>query len=131
MNLGLQRKSCLLQIAYSLTKLESTSNFTEFVKIFTEFGGEMVDLAHRSGDRQHDLKSEKRKAQMAVARSSLERLTMLLLTASKALLRHPEDISGRQCRDGVFYQAWLSYEEAHIDASLDQTLLATGRRLYY
>jgi hypothetical protein len=96
------------KIAYSLTKLENTSNFTEFVKIFTEFGGEMVDLAHRSGDRQHDLKSERRKAQMAVARSCLERLTMLLLTSSKTLLRHPEDIAARQCRNGVFYQVGVN-----------------------
>uniref|UniRef100_A0A0M3HP66 Alpha-catulin n=1 Tax=Ascaris lumbricoides TaxID=6252 RepID=A0A0M3HP66_ASCLU len=92
------------KIAYSLTKLENTTNFTEFVKIFTEFGGEMVDLAHRSGDRQNDLKSEKRRTQMAVARTSLERLTMLLLTSNKTLLRHPDSESARQCRDGVFHQ---------------------------
>lgn len=30
------------KISYSLTKLENTVNFTEFVRIFTEFGGEMV-----------------------------------------------------------------------------------------
>lgn len=64
----------------------------------------MVDLAHRSGDRQHDLKSEKRRAQLAVARNVLERYTMLLLTASKTLLRHPENQSARKCRDGVFHQ---------------------------
>ncbi|KAI6222192.1 hypothetical protein M3Y95_00958600 [Aphelenchoides besseyi] len=92
------------KIAYSLTKLENTSNFTEFVRIFTEFGAEMVVLAHRSGDRQQDLKSEKRKAQLSVARASLERMTMLLLTSSKTLLRHPDDDAARQCRDGVFYQ---------------------------
>lgn len=40
------------QVAYSLTRLENTNNFTEFVKIFTQFGGEMVDLAHQTGDRQ-------------------------------------------------------------------------------
>jgi hypothetical protein len=51
----------------------------------------MVDLAHRSGDRQQDLKSEKRQAQMQVARAQLERLTMLLLTSAKTLLRHPDD----------------------------------------
>ncbi|KAI6221308.1 hypothetical protein M3Y99_01559500 [Aphelenchoides fujianensis] len=64
----------------------------------------MVVLAHRSGDRQQDLKSEKRKAQLSVARASLERFTMLLLTSSKTLLRHPDDDSARQCRDGVFHQ---------------------------
>ncbi|CAK5113131.1 unnamed protein product [Meloidogyne enterolobii] len=92
------------KIAYSLTKLEHTSNFTEFVQIFTEFGGQMVDLAHRSGYRQQDLKSEKRQAQMQVARAQLERLTMLLLTSAKTLLRHPDDPAARQCRDGVFHQ---------------------------
>ncbi|KAL3119968.1 hypothetical protein niasHT_007096 [Heterodera trifolii] len=92
------------KIAYSLTKLEHTANFSEFVQIFTEFGNQMVDLAHRSGDRQEDLKSEKRRAQMQVARAQLERLTMLLLTSSKTLLRHPPDTASRQCRDGVFHQ---------------------------
>uniref|UniRef100_A0A0N4Z1P6 Alpha-catulin n=1 Tax=Parastrongyloides trichosuri TaxID=131310 RepID=A0A0N4Z1P6_PARTI len=98
------------KIAFSLTKLESCSNFTEFVKIFTEFGGEMVDLAHRSGDRQNDLKSDKRKAQMGCARTSLERLTMLLLTASKTLLRHPDDQGAKQCRDGVFHYLRLGLQ---------------------
>ncbi|VDK43732.1 unnamed protein product [Anisakis simplex] len=98
------------KIAYSLTKLENTTNFTEFVKIFTEFGGEMVDLAHRSGDRQNDLKSDKRRTQMIVARTSLERLTMLLLTSNKTLLRHPDSESARQCRDGVFHQMRLSLQ---------------------
>ncbi|VDM59343.1 unnamed protein product [Angiostrongylus costaricensis] len=95
------------KVAYSLSRLEVCRSFTEFVKIFAEFGGEMVDLAHRSGDRQHDLKSEKRKAQMGVARTSLERHTMLLLTSSKTLLRHPDSKSALQCRDGVFDQEML------------------------
>lgn len=92
-----------------MTKLENTSNFTEFVKIFTDFGNEMVELAHRSGDRQNDLKSEKRQAQMCVARSCLERMTMLLLTSSKTLLRHPDDQAARQCRDGVFHEVFKQF----------------------
>lgn len=98
------------KVAYSLTRLENTNNFTEFVKIFTQFGGEMVDLAHRTGDRQHDLKSEKRRAQMQVGRIVLERHTMLLLTASKTLLRHPDCESARQTRDGVFRQMRTSLQ---------------------
>lgn len=70
----------------------------------------MVALAHRSGERQHDLKSEKRRAQITVARSNLERMTMLLLTASKTLLRHPENKASKQCRDGVFHQIRLSLQ---------------------
>ncbi|KAF1770274.1 hypothetical protein GCK72_002092 [Caenorhabditis remanei] len=98
------------KIAFSLSRLESTRSFNDFVKVFAVFGGEMVELAHRSGDRQHDLKSEKRKAQMSIARTSLERLTMLLLTSSKTYLRHPDCDSALQCRDGVFYQMKLSLE---------------------
>ncbi|GMR53086.1 hypothetical protein PMAYCL1PPCAC_23281 [Pristionchus mayeri] len=98
------------KVAYSLSRLEITQSFTEFVRIFAEFGGEMVELAHKSGDRQHDLKSEKRRAQVGVARTSLERTTMLLLTSSKCLLRHPESESARQCRDGVFYQMRIALQ---------------------
>uniref|UniRef100_A0A0R3S3R6 Alpha-catulin n=1 Tax=Elaeophora elaphi TaxID=1147741 RepID=A0A0R3S3R6_9BILA len=98
------------KIAYALVKLENTTNFTDFVKTFTEFGGDMVDLAHRSGDRQNDLKSEKRRGQMAVARTMLERLTMLLLTSNKTLLRHPDSESARQCRNGVFQQMRLALQ---------------------
>jgi hypothetical protein len=59
------------------------SNFTEFVKAFSQFGAEMVELAHLTGDRHGDLKDERRRAQMAAARQVLERSTMMLLTSSK------------------------------------------------
>lgn len=40
------------KVARSLGRLESVSNFTEFVKAFSQFGSEMVELAHLTGDRQ-------------------------------------------------------------------------------
>ena len=40
------------KVARSLGRLESVSNFTEFVKAFSQFGAEMVELAHLTGDRQ-------------------------------------------------------------------------------
>ncbi|KRZ63212.1 Alpha-catulin [Trichinella nativa] len=92
------------KVVYTLSRLESTNNFTEFVKLFTQFGGEMVDLAHKTGDRQQDLKGEKRRAQMQMGRSILEKYTMLLLTSSKTTLRHPECDSARQVRNCVFRQ---------------------------
>lgn len=73
------------QVARSLGRLEGVSNFTEFVKAFSQFGSEMVELAHLTGDRQSDMKDERRRAQMAAARQVLERSTMLLLTSSKVL----------------------------------------------
>lgn len=43
----------------------------------------MVELAHLTGERQNDLKDERRRSQIAAARQVLERSTMLLLTSSK------------------------------------------------
>ena len=37
----------------SLNRLENVANFTEFVKAFSQFGTEMVELAHLTGDRQN------------------------------------------------------------------------------
>lgn len=80
------------------------ANFTEFVKAFSIFGTEMIELAHVTGilnnfffkykshflnvtisigDRQNDVKDERRRAQMSAARQVLERSTMMLLTSSK------------------------------------------------
>lgn len=67
----------------TLTRLEGVNNFTEFVKAFSQFGSEMVDFALVTGDRQNDLKDERRRAQMSAARTILERSTLMLLTASK------------------------------------------------
>lgn len=55
------------------------------MKAFSQFGAEMVELAHLTGDRQNDLKDERRRAQMAAARQVLERSTMMLLTSSKVI----------------------------------------------
>ena len=48
------------------------------------------------------MKDERRRAQMSKARQTLERSTMLLLTSSKACLRHPECEFARENRDTVF-----------------------------
>ena len=43
----------VLQVLKSLVKIENVSSFTDFVKAFSQFGNEMVELAHLSGDRQN------------------------------------------------------------------------------
>ena len=40
-------------MASSLNKLDNVNNFTDFVKAFSTFGNEMVELAHLTGDRQN------------------------------------------------------------------------------
>lgn len=66
-----------------MDRLESVSNFTEFVRAFTEFGGSMVELARLTAERRADLRDERRRAQVAAARNVLERSTLMLLTSSK------------------------------------------------
>ena len=79
----ISRLACLFQVANALTRLENVKNFSEFVRAFCQFGQEMVDLAQLTGNRQNDLKDERRRAQMAAARHVLERSTMVLLSSSK------------------------------------------------
>ncbi|KAK9752464.1 Vinculin family [Popillia japonica] len=102
------------KVQRSLDRLESVNNFTEFVKAFSQFGSEMVELAHLTGDRQNDLKDERRRAQMAAARQVLERSTMMLLTSSKTCLRHPESSTARENRDTVFCQMRRAMDLIHF-----------------
>nr|XP_023016964.1 alpha-catulin [Leptinotarsa decemlineata] len=102
------------KVSHSLDRLESVGNFTEFVKAFSQFGAEMVELAHLTGDRQNDLKDERRRAQMAAARQVLERSTMMLLTSSKTSMRHPECSSARENRDTVFCQMRRAMDLIHF-----------------
>ncbi|XP_062870271.1 alpha-catulin [Trichomycterus rosablanca] len=99
------------KVLMTLEQLEQVSTFQEFVHIFSQFGNEMVEFAHLTGDRQNDLKDEKQKARMAAARAVLEKCTMMLLTASKTCLRHPDCESARINKNAVFQRMRLALEQ--------------------
>ncbi|KAM9307941.1 alpha-catulin [Gastrophryne carolinensis] len=99
------------KVLATMELLEKVSSFQEFVQIFSQFGNEMVEFAHLTGDRQNDLKSEKNKASMAAARAVLEKCTMMLLTASKTCLRHPDCESARINKKGVFQRMRMALEQ--------------------
>uniref|UniRef100_A0A8C5TP14 Alpha-catulin n=1 Tax=Malurus cyaneus samueli TaxID=2593467 RepID=A0A8C5TP14_9PASS len=99
------------KVLATMEQLEKVSSFQEFVQIFSQFGNEMVEFAHLTGDRQNDLKDEKKKARMAASRAVLEKCTMMLLTASKTCLRHPDCESARINKDGVFHRMRLALEQ--------------------
>ncbi|KAJ1525956.1 hypothetical protein ONE63_009141 [Megalurothrips usitatus] len=101
------------KVARSLGRLENVSNFTEFVKAFSQFGAEMVELAYLTGDRQNDTKDERRRAQMAAARQVLDRSTVMLLVSSKTCLRHPSCPTARESRDTVFCQMRRAMDLIH------------------
>ncbi|EMP33911.1 Alpha-catulin, partial [Chelonia mydas] len=100
-----------LEVLATMEQLEKVSSFQEFVQIFSQFGNEMVEFAHLTGDRQNDLKDEKKKARMAAARAVLEKCTMMLLTASKTCLRHPDCESALLNKEGVFHRMRLALEQ--------------------
>ncbi|XP_074940577.1 alpha-catulin isoform X2 [Phalacrocorax aristotelis] len=99
------------KVLATMEQLEKVSSFQEFVQIFSQFGNEMVEFAHLTGDRQNDLKDEKKKARMAASRAVLEKCTMMLLTASKTCLRHPDCESARINKDGVFHRMRIALEQ--------------------
>ncbi|XP_067425996.1 alpha-catulin isoform X6 [Emydura macquarii macquarii] len=99
------------KVLATMEQLEKVNSFQEFVQIFSQFGNEMVEFAHLTGDRQNDLKDEKKKARMAAARAVLEKCTMMLLTASKTCLRHPDCESARLNKEGVFHRMRLALEQ--------------------
>ncbi|XP_075682896.1 alpha-catulin isoform X3 [Rhinoderma darwinii] len=99
------------KVLSTMEHLEKVSSFQEFVQIFSQFGNEMVEFAHLTGDRQNDLKSEKKKASMAAARAVLEKCTMMLLTASKTCLRHPDCESARINKEGVFQRMRVALKQ--------------------
>nr|XP_042908338.1 alpha-catulin [Parasteatoda tepidariorum] len=102
------------RVSISLNRLENVANFTEFVKAFSQFGTEMVEMANLMSRCQNDINNERRRAQMAAARQVLERSTALLLTASKACLRHPDCDTARENRDTVFLQMRRSMDVIHF-----------------
>nr|XP_060630618.1 alpha-catulin [Anolis sagrei ordinatus] len=110
------------KVLLTMERLEKVISFQEFVQIFSQFGNEMVEFAHLTGDRQNDLKDEKKKAKMAAARTILEKCTMMLLTASKTCLRHPDCESARVNKGAVFHRMRLALEQV-IEIVTDARLI--------
>ncbi|XP_076308796.1 alpha-catulin-like [Tachypleus tridentatus] len=120
---------CASKVSISLNRLENVTNFTEFVKAFSLIGTEMVELASVMGDRQHDVRDERRRSQMKVARQILLRSTTMLLTSAKACLRHPDCETVRENRDTVFLQMRRAIDLIHcvIKDGVIPDLVATYR----
>ncbi|CAF0862489.1 unnamed protein product [Didymodactylos carnosus] len=102
------------KVVTTLSRLESVTSFSEFVKTFGQYGNQMVELAHLTGDRQNDLKDERRRSQLSASRTILEKSTMLILTSSKTYLRHTECVHARKCRELVY---------SHVRRALDMVQL--------
>ncbi|XP_062128923.1 alpha-catulin [Drosophila sulfurigaster albostrigata] len=98
----------------SLEKLESVMNFTEFVRAFSIFGTEMIELAYLTGHHRNSFKEERRRAQMFSARQILEKSISILLTSSKSSLIHSDCVIVKENRDTVFCQIRRAMDLIHF-----------------
>uniref|UniRef100_A0A8C6PC07 Catenin alpha like 1 n=1 Tax=Nothobranchius furzeri TaxID=105023 RepID=A0A8C6PC07_NOTFU len=85
------------KVLVTLDKLERVSTFQEFVQIFSQFGNEMVEFAHLTGDRQN------------VSRQSGKHIDPSLLL--QTCLRHPDCESARINKDAVFHRMRCALEQ--------------------
>ncbi|XP_041102369.1 alpha-catulin-like isoform X4 [Polyodon spathula] len=74
------------KVLATLEQLEKVSSFQEFVQIFSQFGNEMVEFAHLTGDRQNNQLEGLREGLCLLSK---ENLTALL----EVILEHTEDFT--------------------------------------
>lgn len=69
-----------------------------------KFGLSAQDLMNQAAKRQYELKDPAMRDDLAAARAVLKKHSMMLLTASKAYVRHPELAAAKENRDYVLRQ---------------------------
>ncbi|KAL4231940.1 Catenin alpha-1 [Mactra antiquata] len=87
-----------------LDRIKNASSQQELMDSFKEFGKSVVELSERAAQRQNDLKDPRRRDDLAASRATLKKSSMMLLTASKAYVRHPELAAARANRDWAYEQ---------------------------
>ncbi|XP_067628448.1 alpha-catulin [Eurosta solidaginis] len=102
------------KIVKSLRRLESVVNFTEFVRAYSLFGIEMIELAYLIRNQQNNIKEERRRAQMFSAKQILEHSISILLSSSKASLLHYDCMIAKENRDTVFCQIRRAMDLIHF-----------------
>lgn len=87
-----------------LQKVKNASSQSELVESFRNFGRNTVELINQAARRQAELKDPKLRDDLAAARAVLKKNCMMLLTASKVYVRHPEISAAKENRDYIFRQ---------------------------
>lgn len=87
-----------------LDRLKNASSQQELMDYFRDFGQSMSELLDKAARRQADLKDPRKQEELAAARAVLKKNSMMLLTASKAYVRHPELAAARANRDYAYKQ---------------------------
>uniref|UniRef100_A0A646QDC8 Catenin alpha n=1 Tax=Hemiscolopendra marginata TaxID=943146 RepID=A0A646QDC8_9MYRI len=87
-----------------LEKVKNASSQSELIDSFRQFGRNAVELIQQAAKRQAELKDPRLRDDLAAARAVLKKHSMMLLTASKAYVRHPELAAAKANRDYVYKQ---------------------------
>jgi catenin alpha len=87
-----------------LDRVKNASSHSELVESFKSFGKNTADLINQAAKRQAELKDPRLRDDLAAARAILKKNCMMLLTASKVYVRHPELSAAKENRDFIFRQ---------------------------
>ncbi|CAF3797059.1 unnamed protein product [Adineta steineri] len=87
-----------------LQHIRDASNQEELIQFYKQYGKNMTNLTNHTQRRQQDLVDRNEQEQLAAARATIKRSSMMLLTSAKTYLRHPEIPSSRENRDFVYNQ---------------------------
>jgi len=101
------------RVFLTLIKLENVFDLSNFLNLFTQYGDDLIELAHLSGERQKDLKDEKKRSQLSSARWILEKSTVMILSATKAYLKHLECECAKENIDLVYLFIQQTLETLH------------------
>lgn len=91
-------------VEQNLDRLKGVNSQSELMDEFRAFDASSAELFSEAARRQHELKDPLLRDSLAAARAVLKKHSMMLLTASKAYVRHPELASAKANRDFVHRQ---------------------------
>ncbi|TRY67298.1 hypothetical protein TCAL_02266 [Tigriopus californicus] len=94
----------LRRVEDDIEHLKSVSSQAELIEAMKRFGVSANDLMNQAAKRQYELKDPAMRDNLAAARAVLKKHSMMLLTASKAYVRHPELAAAKSNRDFVLRQ---------------------------
>merc|ERR1719273_359795 len=94
----------LQRVEADLEHLKGVSSQAELMESIKRFGVSAQDLMNQAAKRQYELKDPVLRDDLAAARAVLKKHSMMLLTASKAYVRHPELSAAKANRDYVLRQ---------------------------
>jgi len=87
-----------------LERLKTATNQEELMDGLKNFGKSTNNLLREAGKRQYELRDPQQRDDLAAARALLKKHSTMLMSASKAYLRHPELAAAKANRDFVLRQ---------------------------